>query len=133
MKVKSFSRSVCREVSEEAILALGETAARFGLSVTQAPGTFSDANFTMKVVFSVVGSDGKVKSPGVEEWNRWASLYSLPKDALGKAILFNGRRYTIEGLSPRKSKYPVIVKRNDGKEFRLMISSVRTALGLKGF
>lgn len=132
MKVKSFNRSVCQDVSEDALIALNDMAAKMGLAVTRGSGSYSESSYTMKVVFSVV-RDGKVLSPGVEAWNRWHDLYNLPKDALGKRILFMGRPYTIEGLSPRKSKYAILVKRNDGKEFRLTVSSVRAALGLKSF
>lgn len=132
MKVRSFNRAVCQDVSEDAIIALNDMAAKFGLAVSRGSGSYSESSYTMKVVFSIV-RDGKVVSPSVEAWNTYHDLYNLPKNALGKSILFQGRPYTIEGLSPRKSKYPVNVKRNDGKEFRLTVSSVRAALGLKSF
>lgn len=43
----------------------------------------------------------------------------FPEDGLGKTFEYSGRRFTLLGYVPRRPKYPLLAKGDDGKTYKL--------------
>jgi hypothetical protein len=130
-KITEFDSSACNIVSkrvEEALKSLGE---ELGLSFQTKGGNYGSSNYAMKIEAAVINKDGTVSSKEAETFKQMAKLYGLKPEDLGQEITVGRSIYTIRGLKPRSRKYPVTVDRNDGKGFKLPVSTVQRALGRK--
>ena len=87
------------------------------------------ANIRIKV--SVIGDDGEVFSEEAEAFNKYAVLFDLQSDWLGKTFKSTrGREFKITGLKPGNRKYPVIATAlDDGKSYKFPAASVRDLMG----
>ena len=64
-----------------------------------------------------------IESPReVTDYNRYREVYDLPE--LGSEFVDRGETFTITGLNPRSTKYPVLVTRADGKRFKFPVITV---------
>jgi len=126
--IKAFDRAAVRLVADEAKAALDAVAAKYGLTVSYAGGTFmpTDANFKFQFQCVAESVDGK---PGVPVgFARDMKVLGLPEDCFGKTFTWQRRGYTIEGSHLSSRKYPVLCKRDDGKSFSMTVEAVRTGL-----
>lgn len=64
-----------------------------------------------------------IESPReVTDYNRYREVYDLPE--LGSEFVDRGETFTITGLNPRSTKYPVLATRADGKRFKFPVITV---------
>jgi hypothetical protein len=129
MAITGFDRTSCRILSRDIEEALQAIAAKHGIVIRPGRGTFSGGHFTLKVECSTVSQDGTVNSKEAEDFKRYAALYSLQADDLGKTITLSFERYTIGGIRPKATRFPILAKRvKDGRVFCLPVDGVRRAL-----
>lgn len=82
----------------------------------------SKKKFTVATIsFSVEAS---IKdSPKVEaEKNRKLTMLGLPKDTIGSKLNVKGRIYTVSHIDLKKRAYPIIVKDDSGKTYKISVS-----------
>lgn len=106
-------------------------AKKHGMRVARQSGSFSDA-LSISITIEKVDIDERginVASPAVADYARYAAGYGLPEDGVGRTFTERGRQYTILGLEPRARTFPIVVRRDDGSEFRLTAAVVKKALG----
>jgi hypothetical protein len=122
-----IDRKTCREISAKVQAALEEAFADTGITVKTGNGTFSPSKFTLKVDFTtMVGG----KSNEELEFGRYASRYGLSADDFGKQFSRGGDTYTICGVKPRSSKYPILAKcLSNGKVYKFSADVVKALLG----
>lgn len=128
-RIERFDRATCREFSMAVEDALQDVAKEFGVNVEMGNGSFQGTSYTLKVVASVIASDGSVLSPDATAFKRMATMYGLREDDLGSIFQSRGEEYVVTGMRPRSRKYPVMVERvKDGKAFKFSAPVVATAL-----
>jgi hypothetical protein len=67
--------------------------------------------------------------PEENDWKRFAPLFNLPEDAIGKEISLGGRQFTITGLNTRAPKNPVMLAEvGSQRKFKAPAASVSMAL-----
>ena len=128
-----MDRNKVRELSSIISSILAEASDKlkaYGVVAEVGSGSFTDSNVTFKVNVSEVGENGEAKSREAESFKTNASLYGLDPSDLGKTFVDRGNNYTVLGLAPRRSKYPVLAVRGDGKKFKFRVETVRLALQL---
>jgi len=114
--------------------ALKEVAASHDVSVSFGNCSYStdgnEATFKVKVLSKQ--NDGNVFNPEKQNFMRYASCYGLSPSDFGKTFkLFDNKTYTICGLKPRASKYPVLGEEVGTKKiFKFSASSVIHGLSL---
>ena len=124
----SFINPVVRKsISEELLLAANEIAAKHGLTVKLAGGSYDEAVSTVKVEFTF-------PNLAKEKTERSAKLYApmlgLPEDIIGRSYINRGRTYTVTGLNPNKPKNAVELKDDRGKEYQCSVAHIKVALRL---
>jgi hypothetical protein len=121
MKITGFDKATCKAFDA----ALGQTLRKFaadhGVEVEMRGGTFGAGNYKPRVEF-------RTADAGQKEWERYADMFGLPKDAFGKTFQRGNSLYTISGLSISASRFPVITKRQDGVEFKFPVVTVLQGL-----
>jgi hypothetical protein len=115
----------CVIIGDDALAALATVAEKHGLTLTRESGRYDDSNFTLKVKFTVVTSDG---APA--DFAQNAVRLGLPEDCWGREIRYRGEKVKIVGLDMRRRKYPVVVKRPTGRNILLTVDGVRGQLAL---
>lgn len=121
-----------RSIRERMNAVLAPLATEFGITIHAGNASFSATSVTFKVDIAEI-IDGKVQSKQVDDFNKLCHLYGFQPTDLGRKFKVRSEEYEITGLNPRSSKYPIEVKRSDGKPFRFTEDSVRLAmLGKQG-
>lgn len=118
----AITKELCRVLSAEIDAALKAVAEKHGLTVVVGGGSFDQTSYRPRVDFKLLDS-------APIEWNRYAGIFQLPLDAIGKRITLQGGEYVIAGLKPNASRMPVIVTRvATGKSYKFTAQAVREAL-----
>ena len=67
--------------------------------------------------------------PRVIEWERYADLYGLPKDGVGRPFRYGNREYRITGLDGGRPRFPISADRlPDGKAFKFPVEAAKAGL-----
>ena len=123
-----FDRSkvkLIREVVQNELDKLGE---KLKLKFNLGSASFTSNNIHFKMEVAGFGEDGKAVTSEMEMFKRYAMMYGLKPDDLGKQFnSWNGNTYTITGLSTRRSKYPIHAEK-DGKKFKFPADEVKYSL-----
>jgi len=103
---------IVREKMNEALATLEE----IGIHAKVGSISYEDQRASVKVEIAVMGENGEIVSKEASDYERYREMYELPE--LGTTFVNRGTVYTITGLKPRSTKYPVLAKRADGKSFK---------------
>jgi hypothetical protein len=129
MAITNFDKVSCRILSRDIEAALGAVASRHGIIVKPGRGTYTGGHFTLKIECSTVGQDGVVNSKEAEDFKTYATLHDLQPEDLGKTVTFSFEKYTITGMRPKATRFPILAKRvRDGKVYCLPVDGVRRSL-----
>ena len=119
-----MDRQKCRLIAQEAEIALRAIAAKHGVEIKYNGGNFTPTSATLKFEFAERATDGTVLTEEASNFKRYAEIYGLKADDLGREFWLNGKRFTISGLNTRAHKMPVIAKASDGKSYKFSATSV---------
>lgn len=124
-KIKQFRREMEKK--------LNEYAKEKGVQITIGHIKYDNTSFVAKVKVVLAGNQEEAERL---EFEKDSSLFGLKKEDYGKEIKLSNMgkivEYTLIGLSPKSSKYPLIVrKKGDIRTFKLRINkTVRKQLGI---
>ena len=115
-----------REKLNKHLASFGE---EHNLKVFAGKTTYSDNNMTIKVECSKIADDGTVYSKEREEFIKYATLYGLQPEDLGKRFTSNNETFEITGLKSSYRKYPIIAKGvHNGKSYKFTENSIQKKL-----
>lgn len=126
--MKTFTRDTTRTLANEVEAALQKLLADRGITVKYKGGSFTTNNATLKIEFATVSESGEVNTREASDFKALAKVYGLEPTDLGRTFTSGGVTYTITGLKSRSHRYPVLVKRNDGRTFKFPADRVRFEL-----
>jgi hypothetical protein len=119
-----IDRDTVKSVRKHLEVALESVGKNLGMSIKVGSASFSSSNICFKIEVAAV-ENGQVMSREAEAWKQQARLFGLDPDGLGKQFTYGGRQYTITGLSPRRSRFPIMAEREDGKQFKFPIEVIK--------
>lgn len=130
--IRQFREQLTRDLQRpefanvvERLFGPGQYSVEIGTSSTATDGS----NVTMKVTFAVTdAATGMAMTDAMRSWKVFAQSFGLDQEWLGKTFTFHGAEYKIEGLTPRRPKYPVNCKRADGKGFKFPAAEIIAAM-----
>lgn len=108
--------------------ALAVVAAKHGVSITIGASTFTNANAIFKLQVAVIGEHGLPDTREAEQFRFAASSYGLSPDDLGRSFVYDGKNYTIVGLSRKSPKYPILCTCETGGDHRFAARLVASSL-----
>jgi hypothetical protein len=125
-----LDRNRAREIETDLVTFLSEFEKKWGVKITVTGGSFSSTSCFLKLEATEPNADGLAIPQAVADWKRFAKSYGLPEDGVGRKFIDRRREFRIEGFNPQAIRYPVIVKRDDGRGFKYPINLVLDCLGL---
>ena len=88
--------------------------------------TYAPNGSSMKFSIEVFAENAGTRAEN--DWKILAPQLGLKADDFGRIFNLDGTGYEVVGISPRRTKYPIVVKRvTDGKQFGITISTYRRA------
>ena len=124
MNDRIVDRQTCQMLGAEIEAAIDPILEKHGFKRGKTQRTYGEF-FQIKVQASPIGAP----SPQANDFARYATLFDLPADALGREITLGGRRFTITGLNTRAPKNPVLIEEvGTGRGYKSPVDSVKFAL-----
>src|SRR5437879_1604588 len=100
-----LSREQVKTLRDDLQEVLNAASEKLGYKLTLGNCSFgATANFKLEA--APFASNGEVVSREAEDFKRYAELYQLKAEYLGKTFRHNGRPFTITGLKPRSRRFP---------------------------
>jgi hypothetical protein len=130
MSITSFDRTTMRALGREIEDAVAAVAAKHGISLKYAGGTFDANNFTMKIAGATIAQNGDVITKAHADFEKYAPIFGLAPTDLGRQFRTPaGKEYRISGLKPASSKFPVLATQvGTGKTFKFPAGAVVSML-----
>jgi len=93
-------------------------------------GNMRYTNNDVKIVVEAFDTDGAAADADFDRmaWNKGCYRYGFAEDDYGKTFTTNGRTFTIAGLKPKNTKYPIIGTGPEGGRYKFPIAAVRRGL-----
>jgi hypothetical protein len=126
MSIIAFDRQSLKAIEVDLEIALKAVADKHGIALVLGGGRFSANLYKPKIEFATKGESGEVHSRERSDFRVFAGYHGLRPDDLGKAFVYQGRRYTLEGYKHASRKAPFLGKRDDGKVFKFPVEIVKT-------
>lgn len=123
-----MDRVKCQQLRESMNGLFADLEKKHGVKVKIGRANYSSANamFALEICDIV---NGEAMTKEAEAYKRYAALYGLPEDGLGKTFQYQGKAYKIVGLSPKAYRFPVLVEAN-GKTYKFPVDTVQLKMGL---
>lgn len=99
-----------------------------GLKINVGNASFRDTSVTFKVEVATADEDGVIRDKAASDFKMYASMYDLEPTDLGREFSSGGYRYTLTGINPRATRFPINARRQDGKRFKMPAGTVKLAL-----
>ncbi len=90
--------------------------------------SFDATTCELKIKIAIVNADGVVATREANEFPRFCKMFNLDAEDLGRTFDSRGRGFTVTGIKPNNSKFPIIGTRDDGKSFKFPQAMVVRAL-----
>lgn len=113
-------------VIEEMLKVNEDVLEELGVGVKTGRGRFGTVNAQLTLEIGDLKEDGSVESREAESYRLFCSYHVLPANLLNQTTLYKNRKWELVGLKPNSHKYPVLMKRDDGRIFKFPVSLVKT-------
>jgi hypothetical protein len=114
----TWTSAEVKKLMDEVLKELAPLAKKHNVNVKQG-GTarYTDVSLTIPITLELTDTSGEPLQ-AKSDWSVYSFMYGLPIDALGKSFVDGGHQFTITGIAPKSRRFPVLVKRADGKTFK---------------
>jgi hypothetical protein len=116
-----MDRSKAKQVSGAIMEALATIESDLGVTFSRGNGKFDNNEFSMKVTATSNAVDGSSRDKDAVAFETHAMSFGLKPSDLGHTFTHGGEEFTVSGLKPRSSKYPILAKNRMGKTFKFPI------------
>jgi hypothetical protein len=120
-----MDRQKARLLSDAVAEALKGVEEKFGVKLSPPRGRFGQNNMRVTLDFVEPTASGDFVDEEAKRLDAYAEMYGLPKDVRGKSFVDRGRKFTVVGLAQRRSRFPVLVNREDGRKFKYPVETVK--------
>lgn len=117
--------SALRHDLDAALIAIAE---KHGLTLKVGNISFTERTFVAKVEGALLNADGSATDRRAEDFKRYAHMFGLEPEWLGRTFKWGGREFKVAGLNTKGKTMPVIGERADGKRFKFTVESVQLSL-----
>ncbi len=82
--------------------------------------------FKLEIV--ACAADGSVRDVDADMFLQFATLIGMAKEDLGKAVMVQGKPFTIAGYNPKATKNSIVIKSPTGSRFVTDVDTAKRAL-----
>ncbi len=130
-KITRLDKLTVQHVIKRLTAALEPLAKELAVAIDVGNCTFGANNCRFQLSIALLDSGGKAITEEADCFRNNAKLFGFEPDDLGRKFVFRRQSYTICGLKPKSSKYPVIAQSDNGKSYKFPCRAVLSALGRK--
>ena len=113
-----------RKDFDTAVATLGK---KYDIKIELGGISYDALSFHGKVTCTKLSETGE-KQVDIKRFNLLKNLYGLKADIGDKYTDWNGKTFTVCDFDPKKSKYPVLIMDNNGKQYKTTVASVNQHL-----
>jgi len=125
--IKSFDRTSIRFLQVAVSDALKKVGEAFGVEFKLGGGRFSPTHYGGKLDVTIAGAEPQE----AQDFRRYADMFGLKPDDLGRTFLSRGRQFTIVGLLARSKRYPVLGQNGRGTRYKFPVETVKAGLSTR--
>lgn len=96
-----------------------ELAEMYGLRFQKCNTSYNEFEMNFKIVFHTTNDEGM--DIYQDTYLKYAEIYGLKEEWLGKEIKVNAIKLTIRGLDLKKKKYPIVLRNARGRQYKMTI------------
>lgn len=124
MTITTFDKATVRSLTIEIEAALQSVADAHGVSIKRGSASFDQSTIKLSIQIATIDDSGMVSTREAMKFPTFCKMFNLDPEDLGKTFHDQGRLFTVTGLKPGNPKFPVMVKRDDGREYKYPASTV---------
>jgi hypothetical protein len=129
MMIKNFNKANARTLQEEALAALQAIAKRHGVSVNMAGGSVGALDFKARFSFRVTDA-ATVEENERARFSEFCHLFGLKAEHFGATFVSHQEPWTVVGIEPSRSKFPIRAKSQLSGKIMLFTSDVARLIEL---
>lgn len=129
-RIIRFEKQDFPQLRAEIDAALKIVGDKYGLAFHAGNVKYEPHTAEFKLHVSTLSEKGEVIHKEAEDFKRYATVYGLKPEDLGRKYLRGGKTYTVIGCKPLSRTYPILVSCSDGKKYKMAADSVVTFLKL---
>lgn len=129
--LKQFDGTSVAKITAEVRAALEPIAEKYGLVLDRKGSTYRRDALPVMLQFLIktTDADGNVLTVAAKDFQRYALMFGLQADDLGREFEAQGESFRITGLKPKSRKYPVLGENvRTGKTFKFPVAAVKFGL-----
>lgn len=119
-----ITRNRIRQINADIEKALWSVAEKHGVEISVGNSSFTDVEYTTKLTVKTEGSEQRER----EQSREYAKMLGLPEGIVGRDFVMRGETCKVVRIDPKKRKYPVIIKKPNGKKYKVTVESVKMYL-----
>jgi len=134
MSIQDFDRATVRSLMKEMEAALQGVADKHGIVLKRKGCSFRGNVCPVPFEFRVerVTEEGNVETPESVTYKQQAAMHGLKPEWLFEWFTdFSGKRLQVVGLKPRRRKYPVVVRAENGTQYKMSAAQVQRHMAAK--
>lgn len=116
--IQSRVLEFCKELSQ-----------MYGLKFQKCNTSYNEFELNFKIVFHSTNDEGM--DIYQDTYLKYAEIYGLKEEWLGKEIKVNATKLTIRGLDLKKKKYPIVLRNAHGRQYKMTIPDLLGCLQSK--
>ena len=105
----TITKQLLKDLRVDIDEALKPIAQKYGIEIQSGRGVYGGLEGHLKILFKTTNEEGDDQR--AIDYKRFASLYNLKEEWLGKTMKYGSDSYTIMGLDTNKRKKVLVVKR----------------------
>lgn len=129
--LKQFDGTSVRRIMDECRAALEPIAEKYGLVLDRKGSTYHRDALPVMLQFMIkdVDEDGNVLTAEAKAFQKYAVMFGLKAEDLGREFMFRGETFRVVGLRPKSPKFPVLAENvRTGKTFKFREADVLAGL-----
>ena len=125
--MNNFTKEDCRTLRTEMTEALKGIEKKHGIKLSVGNMSFTNTKVEIKVEATLVGEQGEDLNAKAN-FELYASSFGLSKSDYNREIKINGDLVKLVAIMPKRSKYPIVGQKADGRRFKFTEEGVLNAI-----
>lgn len=118
-----FNKQEFKNFRNDVEVALREVAEKYNVDIRAGKINYTEIDFNMKLEVKAREVNGV--SYEQAEFNEYCVMFGFKESDYNKEFTYGNKKYNLIGFKPRSRKYPVLVKKEDGKTYKMTTEIVK--------
>jgi small-conductance mechanosensitive channel len=121
--IENFNKENLKNIRQDITESLKEISEKYGIEISVGNISYHETQMSFPVKAIVLNENTNGKK---EMFKRACVFYGLTESDFGKRFVSNSKTFEVDGLDPKKNKYPLIAKcLTDGKKYKFPVEQYK--------